>query len=236
MGMEANPFLHRVEVVNRRQVAKAVYREAFFEGLRLTVVRCGIGPERAAASIRALDEAPRAIILAGIAGGLVEGLRVGEMVIASETVFGHSPSSVVHAEPSLVSSAARACLKEGVRFRIGRIATVREPVFERDDRASLHTETRAHVVDMESHSIALEAARLGVPFTCIRVVSDDMDSPPLPTVRSFKKALRNPAQLPGNLLGALRWWSFLRRIQRVVLSLDPILVKMVREQNRQNES
>lgn len=86
MGIEAAPFLHCVEVKRRRQIGRATYREALFEGRSVLIVRSGIGPVRAAEAIRALEIRPAAILSVGTAGSLVQDLEVGHFVVASETV------------------------------------------------------------------------------------------------------------------------------------------------------
>jgi len=229
MGMEAYPFLRRVEVLSRRQAGKAVYRDAFFEGHRLTIVRCGIGPDRAASAVRALKGRPQWIISAGIAGSLVAGIRSGDMVIASETVFGHEPDGAIGCQEDLVSVAAQACRLEGIVPRIGRLATVRAAVFSREERRRLHELTAAQAVDMESHAIGMEARRLGSSFVALRVISDDMESPPLATIGSIKQMWKHPAQWRQNLAAAWQWWKFVRTVRCVVELLHPVLVRVIRD-------
>jgi adenosylhomocysteine nucleosidase len=229
MGIEAYPFLRRVEVLSRRRVGKAVYREAFFEGHRLTVVRCGIGPERAASAVRGLECRPQWVISAGIAGALVAGIRTGDMVIASETVFGHEPHKAIACQERLVSVAARACTSEGIPHRIGRLATVKAAVFGDEERRRLHELTAAQAVDMESHAIGMEAGRLGSSFVALRVISDDMESPPPATVRSVKQIWKDPARFRQNLSAILQWWKFVRTVRSVVELLHPVLVRVTRD-------
>jgi len=232
MGLEAYPFLRRVEVLSRRQAGRAVYREASFEGHRLTIVRCGIGPERAASAIRGLDRRPQRIINAGIAGGLADGIKSGDMVIASETVFGHEPDGVIGCQEDLISIAARACTLEGIPHRVARLATVKAAVFRPEERRKLHDLTAAQAVDMESHAIGLEAKRLGSSFVALRIISDDTESPLLTTAGSLKQMWKNPALLKQNVVAALQWWKFARTVRSVVELLPPVLVRMIRDMDR----
>jgi adenosylhomocysteine nucleosidase len=232
MGIEAHQFIHRVEVRRRWKRGKATYREAFFEGSQLLIVRSGIGPDKAAAAVRNLDAAPSAILCVGTAGGLVPDLKIGDMVISSDTLFAHDPDNVCKCPQSVIEAIASACGGEHLACKVTRIVTSRNAVFVHEERRSLHETTGAEAVDMESHAIGMEATRLGVPFTSLRVISDDLDSPPLPDWRGFKELSRNPLELRQNLDAMLRWWTFLKTFRRVVGLLHPVLVRLIRNSGK----
>jgi nucleoside phosphorylase len=229
MGTEAYPFLQRVEVVSTRRAGTAVYRETFFEGSTFSIVRCGIGPERAAAAVRNLDCKPAAVISVGTAGALVEDLRFGDIVVARETVFGDSPGTIFTWSDELVEGLSASCSAGGINHRIVRLATVRAPVFTRECRLELHDLTGAHAVDMETHAMGVEAMRLGVPFAALRVISDDLTSPPLPVRPGRKHAWQGLSELPGLLLDAYRWRRFVVNFNRAVELLHPVLVRVIRD-------
>lgn len=228
MGLEAYPFLKRVEVRGRTRIGRSVYRDAFFEGSHLKIVRCGIGPNRAKESIRNLTVRPSVIISAGTAGSLVDGVRVGELIISSSTVSAEHPQNEVTASPGLVRALQDACCKEGLPHRVSRVVTSGTPVFNRDDRLNLGRATEAEAVDMESHLIGEEAARLGVPFAVLRVISDDTASPPLPDVRSLREIFGHPTKVAENLMAVRRWWMFMANLRRSVELLHPVLVRLIR--------
>ncbi|MBI4965147.1 MAG: hypothetical protein HY913_17870 [Desulfomonile tiedjei] len=228
MGMEAYPFLRRVEVLRRWKSGGAIYREVFFEGNVFVTVRCGIGPVKAAAAVKNLDRKPSVIINAGTAGSLVKDVNFSELVISRETLFGHEPGNLLTSSGPLVQTVAAACLSAGVSHRIGRIATVNAPVFAREDRERLHCFTGAQAVDMESHAIGEEAKELGVPFVSVRVISDDLDSPPLPTHRDLKNIFRHPLSAPAELKRFVQWKRFLVNFGKAVHLLHPVLVGLVR--------
>jgi adenosylhomocysteine nucleosidase len=232
MGIEAHQFIHRLEVRRRWNKGKATYREAFFEGTRLLVVRCGIGPDRAAAAVRNLDISPSGILCVGAAGGLVPHLKIGDMVVSSDTLFAHDLDHVCKCPSPVVEALASACRSESLTCKVTRVVTARNAVFVREERQSLHETTGAEAVDMESHAIGLEAMRLSVPFTSLRVISDDLDSPPLPDWRDLKALWSNPFELRENLGAMVRWWTFLRTFRRVVGLLHPVLVRMIRNSGK----
>jgi adenosylhomocysteine nucleosidase len=234
MGMEAHPFLRRVQVLRRWKSGRATYREVFFEGSVFMTVRCGIGPAKAAAAVRNLDRKPSVIINAGTAGSLVENVNLSELVISCETLFGHEPSNVLQSSAHLVRTAAAACCSARVSHTIGRIATVSDPVFSREDRQRLHCLTGAQAVDMESHAISEEARKLGIPFVSVRVISDDLNSPPLPTHRDLKSVFRNPLGAPAELKRFLQWKRFLINLRKSIQILHPVLVGLVRTYRKEN--
>jgi len=228
MGIEARPFLHRVEVRRRWKEAKATYREAWFEGNPLLIVRCGIGPNRAAASMRHLSVRPSAILSVGSAGSLSERLRIGDLVVASQTVFGPEPDRILTCPTFLVDAISQACRSGNSSHVVARLATAARPVFARDERLRLHELTGAMAVDMESHSIGTEAQKLGVPFSCLRVISDDLNSPPLPELRGLTKLWRRPGRFGKELAKMFRWRLFLRDFHRAVKLPAPVLVSLIR--------
>jgi adenosylhomocysteine nucleosidase len=236
MGMEAHPFLKRVEVLSRRKLGKAVYREAFFEGQRIVIVRCGIGPHRAAESLRNLDVVPSWIVGVGTAGALVEDLGVGDLVVSESTVWPMGPqglhASCIH-RAELFCQAAR---RTSTKFRLAKIASMDRAVFDRKEREALHQDTGAVAVDMESYWLSQEAHRLGVPFVALRVISDDMNSPPLPTFTNAKDLLRSPLGMTRLLPAYLRWREFLKGFRQAVNTLPPVLVEALRCSARQRDN
>ena len=228
LGMELAPFLHRLEVKRRWKVGRATYREAFFEGRTILVVRCGIGPARAAEAVQNLREHPSAVLSVGTAGALAPGLVVGELVVASETVPADDAGSVLKWRPELVAALAQACRDEGAPHRVARLATATAAVFARTAREDLHRSTGAEAVDMESHAIGSAVAKLGVPLTALRVISDDLHAPPLPQLAGLRRVWRTPLALPRELAGFWRWKSFLRDFRRVVTILPPVLLRLIR--------
>jgi len=228
MGIEAYPFLHRVEVRRRWTKNKAVYREAFFEGNSLLIIRSGIGPARAAAAVQSLEILPSAILSVGTAGGLVSNSRIRDVVVASETVFKDQPHNILKCAEELVRTAAEACSLEGLRFCVARVATSPKAIINIKERHQLHELTGGHAVDMESHAVALEAAKIGVPFSAIRVISDDITSAPFPEPRMYKELWQRPAQFMSIFPAILKWTRFIREFRKSIEVLPPALLRVIR--------
>lgn len=228
MGMEAHPFLKRVEVRSRRKVGKAVYREAFFEGHTILVVRCGIGPQRATESLRSLDVMPSWIVSVGTAGALVDDLRVGDLVVAQSTVCSTSPQGTNASCSQKAQLLFQAAQRTSTPCSFGKIVSVDRAVFHRHAREELNRDTGAVAVDMESYWLSLEAVRLGVPFVALRVISDEMNSPPLPAFTDARGLLRSPLRIVHRLPSYMRWRQFLKNFHHAVNVLPPVLVEAMR--------
>jgi hypothetical protein len=82
---------------------------------------------------------------------------------------------------------------------------------------------------METHAIALEATRLGVPFTSLRVVSDEITAPPLPDLKTFKGLWRRPNQWVDILPAALKLRSFMKDFRQAIEQLHPVMVRLIRD-------
>jgi adenosylhomocysteine nucleosidase len=232
MGIEAHPFLKRVEVTRRWTRNRAVYREAFFEGHSLLIVRSGIGPARAAAAVKGLEARPSAILSVGTAGGLASDSRIRDIVVASEIVFKDQPDNVLKCSEELVQAVASACGSEGLRFRIARILTSSNAIISGMERRRLHEMTDSHAVDMESHAIGVGAAKMGVPFTAFRVISDDVTSAPFPEPITLKDLWRRPSQFTSILPAAFAWMKFIKDFQKSIELLPPCLVRFIRNSGK----
>jgi adenosylhomocysteine nucleosidase len=232
MGIEAYPFLHRVEIRRRRVVGKTVIREAFFEGENLLIVRSGVGPVKAADAMKKIGIRPDAVINAGTAGALVNELRPGHLIVSSETVSGEANDCILKCDKSLTEIALRACQMESLPSATGRLATSSRPIFRHEDRRKFHLHTGAIAVDMESHAVGIEARKIGAPFTAIRVISDDLNCSPLGRKRDFREALSDPKQAVEEVFTRFRWWRFMRDFYRAVNLLPPVLIGILRELSR----
>lgn len=229
MRMELEPFLKLVEVKGRRRIQKANYIDATIHGQSILIVKCGIGPSRAANAIRNIPSRPSAILSVGTAGALVSELRTFGFIVSAETIGVNDHPSIITSSIKLVDCATKAIERSHRPCHVGRLATVDRPVFTDEGRHRLHEETGAQAVDMESHSIAVEAGKLGTPFIAVRIISDDLNSPPLPEQPQRKLMWRDPISWPRSLIKVARWALFLRTFRKCVRCLAPVVEHVVDE-------
>jgi adenosylhomocysteine nucleosidase len=111
-----------------------------------------IGPKGPRLPVDLHAEECRAIVTAGLAGGLEPSLAVGAVVVDAEP-----PSA--------------ACVAAGP-WRVGVIHTAAHLAATPTAKAALFARTRADVVDLENAHARALAVRLGIPFLGLRAVSD----------------------------------------------------------------
>jgi 4-hydroxy-3-methylbut-2-enyl diphosphate reductase len=109
-----------------------------------------------------------ALVVMGVCGGLEEGCRPGEVVIADELLDGEHPEMQQRVPCPSAESLARALEHRGIVVRSATIVSVAR-IAHGEKRVELR-ERGAAVVDMESAWLAAGAGRR--PFAVIRVVAD----------------------------------------------------------------
>lgn len=133
----------------------------------------GIGIERATEAAELLcAEKPDLILSIGVSGGLAVGLEAGSLVAATSI---HSDIAGLNSwfesddDAQMRSELIPSCGD----IQCGKLITAEEPVLTPEDKLFMHERTGALAVDMESIAVAQTAKKAGIPFGCIRAISDD---------------------------------------------------------------
>jgi len=136
------------------------------EGTRLLLVANGAGARNAALAVEAAAgrDAVDAVVSTGYCGGLDPALRAGEVFVAREV------RDLAGGERYAVQMpvTSRSCAT-------GVLVTSDRVVCTSEEKRRLNQTTGASAVDMEAAAVAAQAARRGLPFFCVRVVSDTAD-------------------------------------------------------------
>ena len=213
-GMELRPFRRRLE--QRRPLGLDGLKgfRARIGSLELVAIATGIGPRHAgAAAQRAFKMLPHAslVITAGVAGALSPGLAVGDVVVADRLIVGAAdasgPERVVSIAPERVEELTVILLEAGLAVSTGGLLTTSRVLATGADKRQAREASGAIAVDMESASIATEAASEGLPLVCLRTVMDAADEDVLAAgftnpeghVNALK-AVRTIAAEPGAIL------------------------------------
>lgn len=197
---EAAPLLDKLEVTPIELGALPGKRGACFRGstaggLSVVVVVTGAGRAAAAEGMALFFSRfrPRLMLAGGIAGGIAAAVRVGDMVIADETVCydedatalkmplgtllrGHASVTPLPGLPDLRDAVARIADDHGTAVHRGRIASG-DTLLTRRTLSVLPENRRRLIegsiaVDMES-SVWVDFARRGeVPLMLVRFISD----------------------------------------------------------------
>ena len=149
------------------------------------------------ARLKAALEGAQAILSIGLGGALDPALEVGDVVLASEVL---RPRRRWGTDPVWL----RRLSERLPRAKVGAVLGSNEMVLGTLEKAKLRGQAgHALLVDMESHVAAGVAARAGLPFAVIRVVSDKAGVSLPPAVREGLKEDGN-MNLPGILAALLR--------------------------------
>jgi len=193
MDDEAAPFLERAEHVgDPRRVGGSVHRSVVVDGLPLLLVKSGIGFVNAAgattSAVLATGGRAELVVSAGTAGGLGEGVEVGDVVVGSEylnldadaRVFGYQLGQVpgmpatYHADGRLLEAALSLPLAAdaGWHVRAGLLASSYSFMTDHRSLAVRESFPAVAAADMESIAIAQISHVHGVPFLAVRGISD----------------------------------------------------------------
>jgi len=147
-------------------IATGLRREArLMAGPGIVVIAGGGDVARIERELDALAAEASAMMSSGLAGALDPALRPGDVVIGT----GCADVAASVANDVLVGAIAER-LPEAHH---GLVAASDRPVARAADKQALRVETGALAIDMESHIVARVAARHGLPFVALRVISDD---------------------------------------------------------------
>lgn len=133
-------------------------------GLQVLFAETGIGAHAALATLRGLlqrGNIPSLLVSAGFAGGLEPGLQVGAVLRAREVADENG-----NVWPCVT----------GGEVASGRVLTVNRLVNTPAQKRELGQRHGAQVVDMESAALARACSRHGLPFGCVRAISDDVNT------------------------------------------------------------
>jgi len=134
---------------------------------------------------------PRFILSAGFSGALRPEQRVGDLILATE-VMDQRGNRWPASRPMALLSA------DG--FTLGQLLTTSALVGDPHEKRRLGEEYGAAAVDMESALVARLCHEHGVPFACLRVISDDLNTPLSP---GLVELLRRGRVSPPRLLGVV---------------------------------
>jgi hypothetical protein len=137
---------------------------------------------------------PAYVVLAGFSGALLTGRPVGHLVLATEVVDEHGNSWPATWPDHPRANTAYPPLERG------RILTADALVTDPRAKRRLGREFGAVAVDLESAALAPACHRAGIPFGCLRAVSDDARTALSPALAGL---LRRGRVATGALLGAV---------------------------------
>lgn len=171
----------------RRVGVVAIGLEKLASGPR--AVRVGIGPRRAADSLRRLlsGEPIEAVVNLGVCGALRPDLSIGDVVVIDGWTDGARP------DPELRSALATHLDRRGLAWVSGLALTSPYALSHPWSKRRAFRCTGADICEMEGAALAAVCSDAGVPFAAVRTVVDDPDM-----------VLRGPHRMVPELVRSLR--------------------------------
>ena len=159
LAHEAKQILQRCTEKEQFSIDNLHCTLANFRNRRVLIALIGMGPAMAGENIKRVFQyfRPKGLILAGYGGGLVPQLKVGQVVISTN-----------YSSPEIIPF-----LRLLSGFDFATFCTTDEIVGTPERRTWYARNKHHEVVDMETAAVAEVVHSRLVPFTVVRVISDD---------------------------------------------------------------
>ncbi len=189
----------------RRDAARERVFHAQLGGARIQAILTGVGAENAVRTLRAcLKDSPDLCIATGLAGGLKNEYRSGD-ILAAKTVCAQTQAGCLASDDRLLGQAVAQGAKAVERF-------ISVPEVARTRKRKLELGALADATDMESFVVMQEMQRRGVPAVAIRSVADEVD---LELMCDFDRALDES--------GKIRMTAVLGQVARAPQEIWPLI-------------
>lgn len=183
MDKELSLLTPLIKSMSTTSINDTVFYTGRIANHQVVALKCGIGKVNAAIRTLTLIENfhPRLVINTGVAGGTGHGAGVLDVVLASEVAYhdvwcgpGTVPGQAAECPPTFVCPLDDATVEKILPdVKRGLIASGDIFVSHPEDvERILDLYPHAMAVDMESGAIAQVCHLKGVPFVCLRVISD----------------------------------------------------------------
>jgi adenosylhomocysteine nucleosidase len=170
---ELKPLAQRLEYLRKLSWPLDYAYEGIADGRRFILAAHGAGPElamRAAeVAIRAVSAAKQssshleAIVSTGYCGALDPALQIGDIVVATQVLDAATQELFPCLDPCRD--------RENAPVR-GTVLSQNRIAINIEEKKQLFRQSGACAVEMESAGVALRSKRAGLPFYCIKVISD----------------------------------------------------------------
>jgi adenosylhomocysteine nucleosidase len=198
LGIESGGLVDLLRGAETSRHAHGVEHAGKLNGREVVIVEAGVGQRAAARGVREAIKfyQPKWVISTGFAGGLVDELRRGHILMADEVVSEAGERIDVGLKLDRQSLAGSKGIHVGPLLTIDRI--LRQPA----ERRRLAEQHRVLGCDMETFAIAAACRELNTPFLAIRIISDAVDDE-LPPEIEYLLAQKSLAGKLGAATGAI---------------------------------
>ncbi len=177
MPEEVRSIVRRLGTYRKEQAGRFPVYLFRLDGRHVTLIQSGMGTEKAAAATEELIAfaKPGVLISAGLGGGVRQGLAIGDVVIAGQSLA--LSEGVISDAGALENGRYLRAMQESFSHRPFRIAdgttiTSGRIVPKGTARQLIAKEVMNPVLDMETCAVAQTACRNGIPLVAVRAISD----------------------------------------------------------------
>jgi adenosylhomocysteine/aminodeoxyfutalosine nucleosidase len=189
MREEIAPLLETLGDYKEINYANNVFYEAKYKELDLVIAYSKIGKvfSTLTATIMIEKFGCQKLLFSGVAGGINEDLKIGDLIIANSlcqhdvdiTAFGHPhgfiPESSTHTtsvDKDLLKIGEDVAKDLGIEVKFGTIATGDQFVACNDKKNFIKNTFLADALEMEGGSVAVVCDSLNIPYFILRAISD----------------------------------------------------------------
>ena len=188
MREELEPILEKVEIKEVVDYARNKFYLAEFDNKELVLAYSKIGKVNSATTATIMIEKFNAkkILFSGVAGGVDEDLKIGDLVIATKTtqhdvdltVFGYEPGYIPESkvyfdcDEKLNLIAKKVAEKMRIKLKEGIIASGDQFIHSKEKKEWIKKTFNAVAIEMEGGAVGCVTWTLDVPFFMLRAISD----------------------------------------------------------------
>ena len=178
MEVEVQQLCSQMEDASVECISGITYTRGRLRGRECVVAMCGIGKVNAAmcAQTMILRYHPALVINTGVAGGIGDGVHIGDIVLATDVVQHDMDTTAVGDEKGFLSGVRLAAKQmPDTNFHEGTVATGDQFISGAQALHRIRREFGAMACEMEGGSIGQVCYLNQVPFAVVRAISDNAD-------------------------------------------------------------
>ncbi|HJO55298.1 MAG TPA: 5'-methylthioadenosine/S-adenosylhomocysteine nucleosidase, partial [Candidatus Scalindua sp.] len=183
---EISPLVACMNVSKKFSIDEIPFYQGDLNGQSLMLVQGGIGRDNAIRATSCLLESTSVdlLISAGIAGGIKQGLNVGDLVVAEHVGYTRQVDFDVEklqlesdfvCKEEIIQLARQCSSVIESKLHLGNLLTVDKVISKASTKRRIGEQNSFLAVEMESAAVAEVACERGVEFAAIRSISDDID-------------------------------------------------------------
>lgn len=191
MREEITPLLDIFEKYTTHQISNNTFYEIAYKNSKIIIAYSKIGKVHSSitATTMILYFGCQRILFSGVAGGLNQDLKVGDLMLATKlcqhdvdiTAFGHplgfipESSIYIYTDENLNGVARKIAKDQKITLKEGIIASGDQFIHNQDKKQWLIKNFQADAVEMEGASVGMACYLFNIPFCIFRSISDSAD-------------------------------------------------------------